>query len=378
VLGLLAKSVAVAALAMTGAASAAHHHQAGVKLSLVPLQKAQLGHAGASLTLNAYSGPTGGIGGGFRGGFALDYGFAYSGAPGVTEIETSVGRYRKAGEARRALAQARKGDGQAPDLSAAGVDLSATAVHVPKIGGRRFAFLVSIGTAGVPTVYELDEEFTDGAYVLGARVAADSAAAAKRLAPVLARKLDKRLRLMLAGRLHGKPPKLPPPPQEGPPKNGTDPATLILTAGDFGTATVQDQGYAPVGPGTLSEYEIDWQPAGQYDSALQIVDWCGNANEAMWNSAIYVAVFTELIQELPGASSQITPVDLTAIGDGARGVIAEVTPSSGPAEWLALIGLSNGQASDFVLAESQSQIQASDVQSLAQAAANRLNAGLGD
>ena len=73
---------------------------------------------------------------------------------------------------------------------------------------------------------------------------------------------------------------------------------------------------------------------------------------------------------------QFTPVDLTAVGNNASGGVLSVTQTGQPTNYLALVALSSGQASDLILAGSGSQIQASDVVNLAQTAANRLNAGL--
>lgn len=365
----LGAGVIGAALALSGAASAGQQAAAKVKLALVPLPKAALGSAAKSLTQTRSSWTFGGAG---TGEYSLDYGYAFSGKSGVAGIQTSVGGYGTAAGARRGLARARK---QEATLSGALVGIAAgvKAVRVPAIGSKHFAELITLRTSGTATVYEVDEEFADHAYILSATVAASSARAAEKLAPVLARKLHARLGLAIAGKLHGTPPKPPRPPAPGPPANGPDLSTLALTAGDFGTATIQQQGYQAPDFVAISEYALSWQPAGTYSAATQILNWCANANEATWSSALYVALFSSLT----GASAdQITPVDLTAVGDRAEGVIIHATLSS-PPSWIALIGLSSGDASDVVIASSQTQLQPSDVQSLAQSAANRLNAGLG-
>jgi hypothetical protein len=75
-------------------------------------------------------------------------------------------------------------------------------------------------------------------------------------------------------------------------------------------------------------------------------------------------------------AGQFTPVDLGAAGDNAVGGIVTISQPQQPTIYLTVVALSSGQASDLILAGSQSQIQASDVVNLAQTAATRLNAGL--
>ena len=67
-----------------------------------------------------------------------------------------------------------------------------------------------------------------------------------------------------------------------------------------------------------------------------------------------------------------TPVDLSAVGDGAVGVLETEDGKS-----TAYVRLTNGQAGESIVAIGNGTLQSSDVQSLAQAAANRLDAGLG-
>ncbi len=361
--GMVGAAVAVAA---TGAAV---HHAPKVKLALVPLPKSALGPAAASLkqTQNALT-----FGGAGTGEYSLDYGFSFSGKSGVAAIDTSAARYSSPAAARHALTRARKNESFGTG-GLEGITITAKALKLPAVGDKHFAELLTISTNGAATVYEVDEEFADHTEILSATVAASSVKAAKRLAPKLAQKLAARLALARAGKLHGKVPKPPREPAPGPPAGGPDLSTLTLTSADFGTATAQQQGYQPPDFGGASAYTIEWQPAGTYDAADQIVSWCGNANEATWNTALYVAIFSVLTGAAP---DQITPVDVTAVGDGATGEIVQVT-QSGSTAWYAIIGLSSGDASDVVIAVSQTQIQPTDVQSLAQSAANRLNAGLG-
>ena len=108
--------VAAAVLVPATGASASHHAVGKIRLSLVPLQTAQLGPENASLALNYGSGPFSyynnrfrlfGInffsGGSFSrlGGYVLDYGDPFAGSTGVMEIRSSVERYRTRADARK-------------------------------------------------------------------------------------------------------------------------------------------------------------------------------------------------------------------------------------------------------------------------------------
>ncbi len=133
--------------------------------------------------------------------------------PGPSGVSRSGGRKTRRSRA-RALRRRRHGQG-------------AEAVE------GRDAPLCRAATYAIPNaapVSLVDEQFADGRYVLQVAVAAGSLDAAFHLAAKLARKLDQRLRLALTGRLHGKPVKLPPRLDAGPPPGGPDLAAMALTS----------------------------------------------------------------------------------------------------------------------------------------------------
>jgi hypothetical protein len=355
-----------------------------VKLSLVPLRKSSLGPAAHGLALAQDSGvltnsdvPVGFTSAGRLTGYLLDYGDPYRGGTGVTAIETDVNKYRTAAGAKRGLALGRKGDvtGVA-SLKEAGLAYTGKALARPKLGGRSFAFLWTSSIVGVDPVSIVDVQWTEGQFVLQVEVAAGSHSAAESVARKLAKRLDERLRLALAGRLHGKPVKLPPKPKAGPPPGGPSLAALALQTSDLGgLATIEAQSYA-VDPPALSEYELDMQPAGAFDDLSQLIDWWPTTNEAAFISNVEFPLAAGELSALAGVSPQIAPVDVSTVGDAARAEILEFSPSGGPTVDFAVVSLSSGQTTDFILAGSQSAIQTLDVQNLAQAAANRLDGGL--
>ena len=69
-------------------------------------------------------------------------------------------------------------------------------------------------------------------------------------------------------------------------------------------------------------------------------------------------------------------MDLSAAGDDAYGGTITISAPGHPTVYVALVSLSAGQAADVTLVDSDSQIQSGDLVTLAQTAANRLNAGL--
>ena len=389
--GLFVAALAAVVLVVPAAAAA---HVPRVRLAVVSLPKAALGTVGRSLALSRDSGvvdngdaannsvaakPTTFDRLGRITGYALTYGDRYSGGSGVTEISTGVDEYKTSADARRGLAFWRNDDPKITVLEPYGLAVTAKALKAASVGKRRFAEGVTFTVPNAAPLAHVDEQFTDGRYVLHVDVAAGSLSAAAGVAAKLARALEHRLRLAETGHLRGKPVKLVPALKAGPPVGGPDLATLALTRPDFGgQATILDQGYGTPSRLSLSEYVRDMQPAGNFAVLSQIIDWFPQANNATVLSRLegtaMAYVFTAGF--LTGTRGQFTPVDLSAVGDNAYGGIVSVAHTGLPTVYLVVFTLASGQAMDVVLASSNSQIQAADVVNLAQAVANRLNAGL--
>jgi len=160
-------------------------------------------------------------------------------------------------------------------------------------------------------------------------------------------------------------------PKPGQAADGPDLSTMILQPSDVGqanTPAVQQQ-YVAFAP-ALSTYLMAMEPAGLYDEGLaQDIFWWPTATEATYAEEYLRAVLAQVV----GTGSA---VDLSAVGDNAIGSIFDF----GDEGSAALIWLTNGRADDYVVGFTASGSPApteSDVQSLAQAAANRLDAGLG-
>ena len=90
-----------------------------------------------------------------------------------------------------------------------GLAVTVKALKPAKVGTRRFAEGSTITVPNAVPLSVVDEQFTDRRYVLHVDVAAGSLSVAAHLAGKLARTLDHRLRLAEAGRLRGKPVKVP-------------------------------------------------------------------------------------------------------------------------------------------------------------------------
>jgi hypothetical protein len=357
-----------------------------MKLSLVPLPKASLGSAARGLALAPDSGVVANaeVPAGFKKlgrltGYGLDYGDPYRGGTGVTAIATGVSKYRTARGAKNGVALGRKNDvAEVATLKKLELAVTAQTLARPRLGGRGFAYGWTMTVAGADPVSIVNEQWTEGRFVAQVQVAAGSPTAAAGLARKLAKRLDRRLRLALAGRLHGKPVKPPPKLKAGPPPGGPSLAALALQASDLGgTTTISDQFYS-VAPPALSEYQLDMEPAGPFADLVQLIDWYPTANEATFLSTIEYPLLTSDLSALFGVSgttSPPTPVDVSSVGDAAQAETLQFTATGGSV-YLAVVALRNDQATDFVLAASESAIQPPDVQNLAQAGANRLDAGL--
>jgi hypothetical protein len=296
-------------------------------------------------------------------GYALDYGHGASGGTGVTEVWTSVDKYKTSVAAKEGLSSWRRWETNL-FLASHFRDVFSVTVNKQKVavlGSSRFAVLVGYSAANIAPLFGLDEQFTVGRYEADVTVWAGSAAAAKDLAPRLAQKLERRIKLALAGRLHAKPVKLPPAPKAGPPPGGPDLAPLALNTTDVsGQATISSEDYQPW-PFVLSGYALFMSPAGQFGLLEQYISWYPTTNEASFNAAVDISHL--------GQGS----LDLSSIGDGARGWLA-----NGSSGGLAVLGFSSGQLADVVVFDSPNAIQTSQVESIAQIVANKINAaGLG-
>jgi hypothetical protein len=372
---LLVAALAGAVLVPAASADRTHH----VNLALVPLPRAALGSAAHAFALAHDSGPVSNASAashtpdattrtfkklGRIGGDALEYGDAFTGAAGLTDVRTGIDEYKTAADARKALSFWAKEDSGLSALDQPGFSVTNVRVQVPAVGRtRHFAYLTSYSASNIAPVSGLDEQVADGRYVLDVIVTAGTPSAAEALAPKLANKLAARLRLALEGRLRGSPVKLPKL-KAGPPSGGPDLSALALQKSDLvGKATV-NKAYV-VDPAAVSDYSVFMLPAGQFDVLDQEVEWYPVANEASF--------FADFENASALAVHGTTALDLSSLGDGAQGSVTE-----SPSLSTGLVVFSSGNLAEFIFLGSQGAIDASDVMSVAQAAANRVDAaGLG-
>jgi hypothetical protein len=380
----------IAALVLVPAtASAAPAYRIPWKLSVVPLQKAQLGPAGASFALNhdgsgpipnrsasvlllgAFLAPTSNPlpGNGRLGGYALDYGDPLTGSTGVTEIRTSVEKYKTAANAAAGLRFWRMTDSHLGSwVNSSVLPVTVQKVKPPAVGQQRFASLLTFAATGLNPIVRLDVQATDGRYILGVTVTAGSASAAEGAAPGLLRALDKRLHRLESWHSVGAPAKVPGEREAGQAQGGPEFSAAALQLADVGESYWQyDVRQYASDPFALSRYFMTAGPAGLYFQVDQDLTWWTTATEATYANT-YQGQLLDGEYLLPPPSS-ITPVDLSGLSDPGNGALITGGPYS-----LALINLTRGQASDRVVAISASSLTASDVQALAEKAAARLDA----
>lgn len=381
--------VAVVLVPAATAASSSHHRAIKVKLPLIPLQTAQLGAAGAALPVGYDSGTISNADAasqtvalvspatfkklGRLNGYLLDYGDPLTGDAGVTEIATSVEEYKTPADAKKGLAFWKKDDGKIATLSADPLTITAAKAALPAVGSGHYGYLVTYSTPGVNPFYSIEERLTDNRFVLEVYVSAGSAAAAQQLAPALAKKLVARLHSALAGHLKATAVKIPNPPANGgPPPDGPDLSTLIVQASDVGQNPIVNllQGYNSAYP-AISDYSMILTPAGPFDDLLQDISWYPTAAEATWSAAFAQAGLVGFFGLIQGVT--VTPVDITAAGD--NGIATIISAGSGQGG-IGFVELTRGQAVDSVTVDSSTDVNASDVQSLATAMASRLDPGI--
>jgi hypothetical protein len=368
----------IAGFLLVPAASASHKHF--VKLALVPLPKSALGPAAASFSLSRDSGPVSNANAaahtsdataktfkklGRLTGYGLEYGNAFSGDAGVTDVRTSVEVYKTASDARRALLFWQKEDAELNKLDNPGLSVTSVAVQVPAPATRtsRFAYLTSYSASNIAPVSGIDEQVADGPYVLDIIVTAGVADTAETLAPQLAAKLDARLRLARKGRLHGNAVKLPRQ-KAGPPPGGPDLSVLALRKSDLAGKSSVSKGYV-ADPGAISDYSVFMLPAGPFDALDQEIEWYPYANEASF--------FADFEHAISLQQKGTTPLDLSSLGDGAQGSVTS-TKSFGQGQ----VFFASGHLAEFIFMDSNGSISSDDVTSVALAAASRIDAaGLG-
>jgi hypothetical protein len=381
--------VVVALIALVAVPAGSAKSGARVKLSILPLPASSLGPGARSLPLESNSGvvdnhdnsatqlsttpnrwylhapvptKTGRISG-----YALDYGDGTSGGSGVTEVRTSVDQYKTSRQAKSMLRFWAKWEANQLVSSTfqGGLTAAVKRVKGAAVGDwGYFAVLVAYHAANVAPLFGFDEQFTEeGRYVADVTVWAGTAAKAKKLGLKLARKLDERVNEAFVGLVHAKPVKLPKTPAPGQAPGGPNLASMALQTTDLtGQVLAPIQNYLS-DPFALSFYEVAMSPAGQFSSINQGIAWFQTTNEANFNADIVADHF----------AATGSPLDLSKIGDGARGALG-----NGPAGGAAVVVFSKGQLEEFVYLTSTSAIQQSQVESIAQTMANKINAaGLG-
>lgn len=367
---LLAAALVAAVLVPAASASGSHR----VNLALVPLPKSVIGAAAHGFAVAANSGVVSNAAAasstpdgtaatfkklGRQSGYVLEYGNAFTGAPGITDVHTGIEQYKTARDAKRGLAFWKKEDSKLGALDQPGFAVANVLVHVPAAGKKRFAYLTSYSASNIAPVSGLDEQVLEGRYILDVIVTAGTPSAAKSLAPRLARKLDARLRSALRGRLHGKPVRLARL-KAGPPPGGPDLSLLALSASDLVGQVTVDNAYL-VDPAAISDYSVFMLPAGQFDLLDQEIEWYPSANEASF--------FADFEHAAALAQPNTTALDLSSLGDGALGSVTEGSKfSSG------LVVFSTGQLAEFIFLGDQGAIGTTDVTSVAQAAVDKIAA----
>lgn len=390
--GLLCRGFVVAGLiAAIGASTASAKSAPRVDLALLPLPASAIGPDAKELQLQHDSGflagggnvankiyvgnglpttpnrsfaPVGGFDQrGWRSGYALDYGVGSSGGAGVTEVRTSVDVYWTKADAKRGLAFWKSADPLVCAHAGGGLVITRQARTVAPVGTGRFAFLVSYTDANMTPLFGVDEQFREGRFEADVSVWAGTAAAAIKLAPELARKLDARIKLALAGRLHAKPVKLPPKQKAEQWPGGPDLSPLALKPTDVGgqpTPAFLDNYFVGEDFFALSYFKVIMFNVGQFDAVGQEIEWYTTANQATFTA------------DVDTASLGSYSIDVGSIGDGAK---AASSPT------YAEIFFSSGPLLEFIHLESETaaSIRPSDVQKIAQTAAGYIDAaGLGN
>ena len=215
----------------------------------------------------------------------------------------------------------------------------------------------------------------EGAYLLDVSIAAGSPAAAKRLVPVIAQKLDRRFRLAQAGPPARETRQASRKPKPGPPAHGAKPGRIALTRSDLGSpATIRHAGYVSSRSAfdeyAISAYDLAVAPAGSYDELAQEVSVAGSALEVKYFAALAAGAFAHAA----GGAGTATPVDLSGVGDNAFGeLVRDLGRRLTPRPRRSSCSRAGSTSTSSSLRRPR-KLSPADVQSLAHKAAHRLNA----
>lgn len=372
----LVAALAAAVLVPTAFASRSHR----VQLAAVPLPRSAIGAAADAFSLAHDSGPISNAEAAAHTadataatmkklgrviGYVLEYGNAFSGAAGITDVHTGIEEYKTASDARKALAFWRKQDAHLSALNSAAFTVTSVPVKVPSPAHHTssFAYLTSYSAANIVPVSGVDEQVADGRYVLDVVVTAGTASAAQALAPKLAKKLDSRFRLAREGRLHAKRVRLPKL-RAGRPPGGPDLSVLALRSSDLAGKVSASKGYV-VDPAAVSDFSVFMLPAGPFDALDQEIEWYPVPNEA----SFYADFENAAALSQPGT----TPLDLSGVGDAAQGSV-----TGGSSLSTGQVFFSSGHLAEFIFVGNQGSMSTDSVTSVAQSAAHKIDAaGLG-
>lgn len=309
-------------------------------------------------------------------GYTLDYGSALSGGKGILQLETTVERYRSAAAARDGLAFWRRDDTDLAALKALGVSVSIVLTRPVGVGVDSFGDVGDLHLRGRPVIYGADVEFQDGNLVGQVTVSAGRAGVSQPLALLAARRLRTRIAGVLSGAITSAPVSLPAV-QPKPGSGGVDLASLALTPGDVGNASVKHQGYAAGGDlDAESAYERELMlPGFVVDEEIDLFSSVSSAGFAysILSGISSSGRYWQQEGRLYGVSTYAPhPVTVHA-GDQSVAVLGLARVADGRSGYLGFISLRTGRTTEFITVASAGglPLTASALAAIAAAAASR-------
>jgi hypothetical protein len=312
-------------------------------------------------------------------GYDLDYGGLPSGAR-VFDVESHVDLYKTPPQAVAGLAFWRKDETAQPPPAASGISIAAKFYPVPGFGRHSFAYGGKGTVTGVAPFYEYDVYFVEGDIVAETSAAATEPNLPRPLALAAARKLRVRIAAVLAGRVQGRPVRLPVTSltTAGPPPGGPNLASLALTTGNLGSGKIESQGYQPNPTfGPISSYRRTLTPGGPFAYLAETVSSYSAAEQATWVLTVMEGVFAlgPSWKDVVGPDfKSFAParVKLSA-GDEARSVLGVATLKDGRKFDLTFVGVRKGRTLITIIAATPvgAKLLPSGVKELATIATNR-------
>jgi hypothetical protein len=373
----------------------------GGQLALMPLSQAELGKAAVSLPLSPGSGVLSNarVAGDALGritaaklsrqgritGYVLDYDDrserAIRAGAGLSDVETRVDLYRDDAAARVGLGVKRADERLLRKLDSATLSVELAFFAPGPVGDASLGMTEALHPRGGPALYEAQIFFLTGPLVGTVSVSGARPDGLQALARQLTGTLGSRIKLVLAGRITGRPVPLPRKRGGAPPASGPDLAAVAVSTADAGGGAVTQEGFTDASNGeAVAIYSRTIHGAGAISFTTGQLYLYASPTTALFSASIFRALFASplVTNHLPDTvggvhvlSAHVTKVPL-GLPDGAYAAEIMFTLERNLTTVLTYVSVSKGRFVELLSFATSSPPSASAVRRVVRAAQARL------